>query len=130
MKQHTGKDKEKVITGIDSIREIKANREIQPSAPPEGVKEGTKGHTPGEWEVYSNDWIYAGKKCIATIQETGNKEEQSANAKLIASAPQLLEENTLLKELLKDCYYEFDCYCDQQRETVKIQQRIKEILKF
>jgi hypothetical protein len=36
--------------------------------------------TKGEWEVFSGDWIYCGKTCIATIQHTGKSAETKANA--------------------------------------------------
>lgn len=55
-------------------------------------------HTPGPWRLKDNDWTViegkreAGVPYLFTLAETlGYKQEREANARLIASAPELLE---------------------------------------
>lgn len=59
-------------------------------------------HTPGPWSIKDDDGIIANNQYwIASIHIARTKDEKEANARLIASAPELLEalikaENTLL----------------------------------
>lgn len=54
-------------------------------------------HTNGPWEredfALSSDILSVGKKCVATVhgRDCNSPEEMRANAKLIASSPEMLE---------------------------------------
>ena len=51
-------------------------------------------HTQGKWKRRRNGMIFSGSLAIAKVRgsfENENKDEYEANAKLIASAPELLE---------------------------------------
>lgn len=62
-------------------------------------------HTKGEWIVGIDNKVYAnnGDELIATVKEDFNisKLESEANAKLISSAPQLLESLLEAKEIIE-----------------------------
>ena len=65
-------------------------------------------HTPGPWKLIVDDKAYFGDELkivtdnrhIATVNPATN--EGPANAQLIASAPDLLEENARLKEINRE----------------------------
>jgi hypothetical protein len=62
-------------------------------------------HTPGPWDkiVHGRSDSRVGAKTLIAIvysQAYGDRENQEANARLIAAAPELLAE---LKEAVKDC---------------------------
>ena len=58
-------------------------------------------HTPGPWEVHGRQPTFVrangGKKHVANTDSMGDDEENKANARLIAAAPELLES---LREIL------------------------------
>lgn len=63
-------------------------------------------HTPGPWKVTANDGWHSSPIVIVNCEESiaqaspiGSVEEQSANAKLIAAAPELLEALQAIMEL-------------------------------
>ena len=53
--------------------------------------------TQGDYSIYANDWINAGKTCVATIQHQVSNEETKANAEFIVKAcneySNLIEQN-------------------------------------
>jgi len=68
-------------------------------------------NTPGPWEVRQKDCVYAGHRLIADCEKTAHanrpappNEEDMANARLIAAAPELLE---VLEENLRF----IPCHC-------------------
>ena len=64
-------------------------------------------HTPGPWEPM---WDFSGvthrQQVIAKLDDLTDADEQEANAKLIASAPALLEALTLARDALHQADYD------------------------
>lgn len=62
--------------------------------------------TDGRWRVYAKDWIYCGKTCVATIQDTGNADEKKGNADRIVECVnmhnELLAQKTELRKALEE----------------------------
>jgi hypothetical protein len=111
---------------------------------------GNGEHTPGEWELAifefphgkeivikesklknkNGEWMFADRICTMGNYSTQNE----ANAKLIASAPQLKAENEALKEANKEILSalisvaaELKCY-DWSKETYPVFENAKTII--
>ena len=86
-------------------------------------------HTKGEW-TYSQQrgkqghcyaaqvWDDTGD-CLATLRATENEEEATANAKLIASAPELLEALIVAEEIIYDLNDRMEILVPDQLETIQ-----------
>ena len=78
---------------------------------PDGTINVAKGSTPGPWKIEpcldGSIFIECGGKYIAHIETNEGKanEEDEANARLIAAAPELLKENELLKQEIEMEYH-------------------------
>lgn len=111
----------------------------------EDEPEQNSKHTPGEWNLYNHTDIrvktdYLGSdgnkktgfKHIANVSHLLPKEEREANAKLIASAPALLEENKKLRDgnqNLKDDVDNLQEYIGKiETENKKLKEIVKEML--
>lgn len=75
------------------------------------------GHTQGPWEIKNNIGIYSGNRQLAVISSRigDMNDEERANARLIAAAPELLD---VLLTIQKYRAYEWSEMGSQQEHTL------------
>lgn len=87
-------------------------------------------HTPGPWHVELGGFIYSKRKKVADIGENVGRldrrisaePERTANARLIAAAPELLEAlEKCVSMLLDKCNCLEECYCVPESARKAIQ---------
>jgi len=66
-----------------------------------------EGFTPGPWGVVQGTTIYGGPMdyYVAEVQDNNGSDTNAANARLIADAPRLYEENRRLSEAMERVAY-------------------------
>lgn len=80
-------------------------------------------HTPGPWithQYYEAVFSKSRRICITAPQGTSADKETQANCKLIAAAPDLLEEMEKSQKLIQECvdYYESTGIIDKVSERI------------
>ena len=82
------------------------------------MSEKQETHTPGPWHEYQSEKVthkFIASKCGESIA----KHVPNVNARLIAAAPELLEQCKLFEKLLRACVMAGDSGADLERDNLQ-----------
>ena len=87
----------------------------------EATKEKHATHTPGPWKVSSHQTQIHSERCglVAILEEFTEKSTTHANARLIAAAPELLEQCKLFEKVLTHLINSGDSGADLERDKLR-----------